>query len=70
MPRRFQFSLTCLVIAMLVFGAFFGGVSVGRRCHELENLRAKEELTNERERLDQMRLSQGNPADTDAFPRW
>lgn len=70
MPRRFQFSLTWLVIAMLVFGAFFGGISVGRRCHELENLRAKEELTNERERLVQMRLSHDKPGDTDAFQRW
>jgi hypothetical protein len=37
MPRRLQFSLTWLVIATLVIGAFFGGVSVGRRCHELEH---------------------------------
>lgn len=55
---------------MLVFGAFFGGISVGRRCHELENLRAKVELTNERERLVQMRLSQDDPADIDQFQRW
>ncbi len=70
MFRRFQFSLTWLVIAMLVFGAFFGGVSVGRRCHELENLRAKEELTNEKERLARMQLSIDDSADMDNFCQW
>ena len=70
MPRRFQFSMTWLVIATLVFGAFFGGVSVGRRCHELENLRAKEELSNERERLVRMRLRLDNPADVAQALTW
>lgn len=39
MRRRFQFSLTWLAIAALVIGAFFGGVTTGRRCHEIENER-------------------------------
>jgi len=65
MNRRLQFSLSWLVILMLVIGAFFGGVSVGRRCHELENQRAKEELASERERLglDRMRMRLHNPSD-------
>jgi hypothetical protein len=49
MSRRFQFSLTWLVIATLVIGAFFGGVSVGRRCHELEHQRELADFQRQRD---------------------
>ena len=45
MPRRFQFTLKWLFVAMLVVAAFFGGVFVSRR-HETElrdALRAEKE---------------------------
>lgn len=63
MSRRIQSSLTWLVIFMLAIGAFLGGVSVGRRCHELENQRVKEELANEKGRLDRIRMRMHNPCD-------
>jgi len=63
MSRRFQFSLTWLVIASLVIGAFFGGISVGRRSYELENQREKAELLRERENLVQMMLRKEKPGD-------
>lgn len=48
MRRWFQFSVTWLVIALLVIAAFFGGISVGRRCYEIENEKALAEVRNER----------------------
>jgi hypothetical protein len=35
----------------MVIGAFFGGVSVGRRCHEIEHERAWEQIREEKEQL-------------------
>lgn len=40
--------MTWLVIALLVIAAFFGGISVGRRCYEIENEKALAEIKNER----------------------
>jgi hypothetical protein len=61
MRAHFRFTLSWLIIASLVIGAFLGGISVGWRCHELENQRAhaqldsqRAQLVNERLRLDQM----------------
>jgi hypothetical protein len=61
MRAHFQFTLSWLIIASLVIGAFLGGISVGRRSHELESQQAHAELikkrtqlVNERLRLDQM----------------
>ena len=34
MPRRFQFSLRALLVAMLVVAAFFGGMAVQRKFDE------------------------------------
>jgi len=46
--RTFQFSLTWLVIATLVIGAFFGGISVGRLCHEIEHRQERKAFDQER----------------------
>ena len=67
MSRRIQFSLGWLVMFVLVIGAFLGGVSVGRRCHELENQWAKEELARERDRVMRDRLQSSADA-RDALP--
>lgn len=48
MNRPLQFSVTWLVIALLVIAAFFSGISVGRRCYEIENEKALAEIKNER----------------------
>jgi hypothetical protein len=54
MSRQFQFSLTWLAIAALVFAAFFGGVATGRRCYEIENERQSQEIRASFERTRQL----------------
>jgi hypothetical protein len=56
MRRHIQFTLSWLVIASLVIGAFLGGVSVGRHCYELEHLVARSKLADERAQLANERL--------------
>lgn len=46
--KRIQFSLTWLAIAALVIGAFFGGVTTGRRCYEIENERQLQVIKDEK----------------------
>lgn len=43
MRRRFQFSLTTLLVAMLVVAAFFGGMAVQRHIEAIRRARAGED---------------------------
>lgn len=45
MPRRFQFSVRALLVAMLVVGAFFGGIQWERARRRRENEQAQKAVT-------------------------